>query len=578
MRVPWGYLKRVLAGAIFGMYMSHLLYFLNPQIDITPARLGTVTIAYALICGLLFGTALWAARLIRVRLFGRPDIADYRRHGFGWVVAAAFVSAAVYWMHLVAFRIYLPIGAVRVLSKASNIIVGTAFALLILWIFERSARRNVSRGIFLVGVILIAVSSFFLYQRRENYRTDTRTVVVANVGIVAGERPVVVVAIRNLPFDWLVTLVGEGNLPFFERMSRNAFMTRVEPFTTTSPKAIWASLATGQLPNRHGVTGRFSYETLLNAPGERFLILPSGIGFRAWGLIPPVRRISAQLPAGQGIPFWTMFERLGFQSSVVNWPSALPSRGGATRMIGDSFFDHPRDPATIFPPSLAADTARQRLSPKQFPDSVRTRFDGVSRATRDGILHNLAEDLTALRLTDRSLGAEDFALNVVALEGLADALRVLRLDSNVLPGRTSASGEAVRVYLEQLDRALAELQRSAPGAIILIVSPSGPQAPTVPADAVALFESVVANQDPGRDDGFLIITGEGIVNRANAQSAQVVDIGATALFAAGLPIARDLDGRVTTEAFGDQFLRDNSLSIIQTYAAEKLVVHRPASD
>ena len=52
MRVPWSYLKRVLAGAIFGLYMAHLLYILNPQVDITPGRLATVTIVYGLICGL----------------------------------------------------------------------------------------------------------------------------------------------------------------------------------------------------------------------------------------------------------------------------------------------------------------------------------------------------------------------------------------------------------------------------------------------------------------------------------------------------------------------------------------------
>ena len=58
MRVPWAYLKRVLAGAIFGLYMAHLVYFLNPQIDISPVRLASVTIVYGLICGVLFGTAI----------------------------------------------------------------------------------------------------------------------------------------------------------------------------------------------------------------------------------------------------------------------------------------------------------------------------------------------------------------------------------------------------------------------------------------------------------------------------------------------------------------------------------------
>ena len=120
MTIRWAYLKRVLAGAIFGLYVAHLLYFLNPQVDITPVRLATVTIIYGLICGLLFGTVLWLFRIVRVRLFGRPETnGEYRAHGFGYVVLAAFISAALYWMHLYVFRIgYLPIGAVRVLSKA----------------------------------------------------------------------------------------------------------------------------------------------------------------------------------------------------------------------------------------------------------------------------------------------------------------------------------------------------------------------------------------------------------------------------------------------------------------------------
>src|SRR5919107_1367856 len=98
MPIRWGYLKRVLAGSIFGLYMAHLLYFLNPQVDITLGRLATVTIVYGLTCGLLFGTALWLLRMLRVRTFGRPE--TYRTHGFGFVVFAAFISSFIYWMHL----------------------------------------------------------------------------------------------------------------------------------------------------------------------------------------------------------------------------------------------------------------------------------------------------------------------------------------------------------------------------------------------------------------------------------------------------------------------------------------------
>ena len=81
MTIRWAYLKRVLAGAIFGLYVANLLYFLNPQVDITLGRLALVTIVYGLICGLLFGTILWGLRALRVKIFPRPEGAGYRAHG-----------------------------------------------------------------------------------------------------------------------------------------------------------------------------------------------------------------------------------------------------------------------------------------------------------------------------------------------------------------------------------------------------------------------------------------------------------------------------------------------------------------
>ena len=44
------------------------------------------------------------------------------------------------------------------------------------------------------------------------------------------------------------------------------------------------------------------------------------------------------------------------------------------------------------------------------------------------------------------------------------------------------------------------------------------------------------------------------------------------LYAAGLPVGRDMDGRVLTDAFTDEQLRGNPLSVVQTYEARELVV------
>jgi len=553
MAIRWAYLKRVLAGAIFGLYMGHLLYFLNPQVDINPLRLATVTLVYGLTCGLLFGTALWLLRLLRVKLFGRSPDGPYRAHGFGFVVLAAFISSAIYWIHLYAVRIYLPIDAVRLLGKSTNLITAVAFLLLLLWVMERNADRRTSRAIFVSGVVVIAVSSFFLYQRRESYHTEKRLAVVANVGRVAGQRPVVVVAVRNLPYDWIITLAGEGKLPFFEQARKGAYFTRLEPFRTSSPKSLWASLATGKLPYRHGVTGRFSYRTLFNGPDphERFLLLPSGVGFAAWGLIPPVQRISAQLPAGDALPLWTLFERLLFHASVVNWPSSTGT--SASVVVTDrAVHETPHDPTLT--------------------GAAAARFNATGLA-RKQIVQGLSDDLAAAALARTSL-AQHHELDVLALEGFSDAQRALHVYRNDLPPRSSVKGEALRAYAEELDRVLAALARDYPDRLLVIVSPSGPAAPELPDTAYFLAREALAAEDSGADDGFVLITGAGAAHKENPASAYVVDVVPTVLFGAGLPVGRDMDGRVLSDAFQEDFLVRSPLSIIQTYEAGQVVVRR----
>jgi hypothetical protein len=543
MTIRWAYLKRVLAGAIFGLYIAHLLYFLNPQVEITPARLAIVTIIYGAICGILFGTALWMLRLLRVKLFGKPELTGtYRAHGFGYVVLSAFIAAALYWMHLYVFRIgYLPIGAVRVLAKATNLITATAFALLLLWVVERNADRSRSRAIFIAGVALIAISSFFLYQRRDSYRVEKQSVVVADVGTVAGQRPVIVIAVRNLPYDWVLTLTGEGSLPFFEQARSHGYFTRLEPFPASSQEALWASIATGKLPFRHGVTGRFAYRTPLNGrdPTDRFLILPSGIGFRFWGLIPPVDRIAPRLPSGDVLPFWVLFERVGLHAAVIDWPSLAP---------------------------------RQHLSPVVAPAAVQ-RFNGTGRA-RDRIFKGLMADLSTVEAIRAAASNKDFTIVVGALNGFEEAQRAIHIFTNDLPPRSTMKGEVLRAYTEQLDSVIGSIAHQFPDHLLVVVSASGPVPPELASTPYAMFRDWISNADPGADDGFVLVRGAGIAHPEKPTPASPDDVVPTVLYSAGLPIGRDMDGRVLTDAFTDELLRQNALSLVQTYEAKQLVVRR----
>lgn len=565
----WAYLKRVLAGAIFGLYVANLLYFLNPQIEITPAKLISVTIVYGLICGVLFGSLLWGLRVLRVKLFGRPE--PHRAHGFGFVVFAAFVASAIYWMHLEVFRIYLPVGAVRVLQKSTNAITLTAFVLLALWVVERNADRKRSRIIFVIALVAIFVSSIVLYERRDSYRSDDRRVVVANIGTVAGQRPVIFIAIRNLPYDWIVTMIGEGGLPWFEQTRNHAFFARLEPFPTMSPKALWASVATGKLPFRHGVTGRFAYRTLLNGPqpDDRFLIVPSGIGFKAWGLVPPVQRISTQLPAGDSLPLWSLFERVGLHSAVIDWPSSDTS--GASVVVTDDFFDPASDRRReVKPPAFLPGALRLLQQPA--PVDLQ-RFSSASKV-RPKIAEGLAADLSCVAILRACAANRSTTLTTAALNGFETAQRAIHIFANDLPPRSNVKGEVARAYAEELDRMLAGVAKDFPDHLIVVISPSGPTAPPLAATPYQLAKSWIVPQDPGANDGFVLIAGAGVAHAEMSYPAQATDVVPTILYAAGLPVGRDMDGKVITDAFDEETLRGNSLSVVQTYEAKNLVVRR----
>lgn len=559
MTVRLSYVKRLFAGAVFGVYMAYLLFFLNPQLAVTPGRIVAAALIYAVICGVLFGTLLFLVRVVRVKLFGRGEGAAVR-HGFGTIAIACAAAAATYWAHLYLLRIYLPRGAIRVLSKATLIIAATFLLLFLLWLLERNASRVRSRWLLAIGVLAVVASSFFLYQRREGYRSADREVVEAQVERVSAEEKIVVVAVRALPYDWVLTLVGEGLLPNLKALMASGYTTRVEPFRTTSQKAIWASLATGQLPHRHGVTGRFAYITPLNRPGEKLTLVPSGVGFRGWGLIPPVERVAAQLPAGESLPFWSFYERVGFAATVINWPGAIS--GSAAHVVSDRVVRR-IEPARDRAVRRLVDSARLDLA-------IERRLSVLAAAPRAAVAAACRSDLVATRLAMGAGGRSH--LTALALNGLSESLVALRDVDNTLPERGTAAGDAIRTHLHLIDQLVGELWRANEDAAFVLVSPSAADPPAQPISIAALLQIAIDVTDPGRNDGFVVMSGRQFATRANPESAEVADIVPTLLYATRLPLARDLDGKIITEAISEDVLRTAPLTMIPSYEAGKFVV------
>src|SRR5262249_17405131 len=79
-------------------------------------------------------------------------------------------------------------------------------------------------------------------------------------------------------------------------------------------------------------------------------------------------------------------------------------------------------------------------------------------------------------------------------------------------------------------------------------------------------------QDPGMSgthasapDGFILAVGDGIRAGSSFRQASVLDVAPTVLYLMGLPVARDMEGRVATEVVSEEFARAHPVTFIPSY-------------
>jgi hypothetical protein len=122
-----------------------------------------------------------------------------------------------------------------------------------------------------------------------------------------------------------------------------------------------------------------------------------------------------------------------------------------------------------------------------------------------------------------------------------------------------------------------------PGDLLVVVSGHG-LAPTPLWRRLLGVLTGTETPTAGHEDappGVLVMSGEGVRPGARASGASVLDVLPTLLYLMGLPVARDMEGRVLTELVEPGFARENPVTYIGSYeslAVEKASPPAPADD
>ncbi len=556
-------LSALLPALLAGFHLAALLYFLNPHLHLSLRGFGAGTLRM----GALLAPLALAAHGLGTRLRNARS-----RRLLPWSLTVVLGAAAVGdWVHASHYSFYLPPGInANLIRTALWLSLAAIFAFYTALLHTVHHRRYGGRSLCLL-LAVVAGSIYVVVERRAAYQPVAAQAAPFARPALRSSPHLLVVGLEGATLDVLLPLARQGRLPFFATLFDEGSYARLESFPPVRPLGLWASLATGKLPFRHALAGPTRIDApWLESSGD-LRLLP--LGFFALGLDRllgdhrPVERRDRTVRT-----VWEILSRLDRTTAVLGAPAPLLSGSARAVEASDALFRGDPEVASALPDAFAGRIELLR-------GAAASADDGTSAPSADP----LRESLAAARAQDRWRAAvaasllADSALPAIVFLDLPGLLEVELLTlggfhaaemAGSRAGADRRAAGALTDYAAFLDETLAELwEKLPPPRLLAVVSAYG----VAPPEGLrrVLGEIWRARRTSGTfassPDGALILRGDGVRHGQGLATARIVDVVPTLLYVARLPVARDFDGRVLTEAFEPALLQGVPLTFLPTF-------------
>ena len=344
-------------------------------------------------------------------------------------------------------------------------------------------------------------------------------------------------------WDILGPLLDQGKCPNFARLRDQGScgkLRSLEPLTK-SP-IIWASIATGKVPSKHGLSDFFAKRREQERAKDR-----AARGGAAGAEETPV---TSNLWRAR--PIWQILSGLGHTVGVVGWWTTWPAQPVNGALVSDYVqYDNGSWPAhnsrRTYPDSLIGMVERLRRK----PDSVSwaevfqfvTPFDTTKGTARqEQLVHDLkwiyAADMTFFRVGMElyQQGRPDFfSVYFRGVDAMSHRYWDIDIPGSFNPPLTDAEYQWLKTmipnYYVFTDRLIGQfLRETGKDTDVIVCSDHG---------FIGGGGGVMAH----KLDGMVFMMGPNIVKGGNISGATVLDITPSILAMYGLPTARDMDGR-----------------------------------
>jgi hypothetical protein len=420
--------------------------------------------------------------------------------------------------------------------------------------------------------------------------------VAVNLDNLRPARRVLVIGIDGLgPADLLETPEG-GRVPSLVRLARRGTFGPLGTLRPTEGPPIWTTMLTGRLPRDHGIKSFFSYRLRFSTSEWALLPKDAFVGqLERLGLVSrrPVTSSSRKRRA-----LWNVLDSFGIPAGLVRIWGTHPPETIRGFVLSPYFYALREDPervaGTLHPPGLLAEVGARAVGPGDLDAGVLRELADAPPAggplLEDPQLHSLAAealapDLSYARAAGVLRGAYDPPFLAVSFHGYDVAGHAFYRYAH--PGLFGdVPEEDVRRYGRVLDRYASLLgrwvgeqaQALRPGEVLVVLSGHGLEPAPLGRRLFGTLTGapVVAASHAAGPEGFFLAVGDGIREGGAIRGASVLDVAPTLLYLMGLPVARDMEGRVLTEILDERFARENPVTFIRSYEGLAVAPAAPA--
>ncbi len=572
----------VLAGTLAAAYIAIVFLQVNPHL---PLDLPTLWPLLAVVVGFYavhLAAVFYALIVVRQFVAAEPLSPGWLSlRLLSWLSAAAASGATLLmWLNQQGLQTALTEESTRRLGVGVVVMGLCALALLAIAVVHYSfGRRGSVVGASLYVLAVVASVMLPVVSRGEAvprtlgaYPLNVGSWVVPN----AARSRVVMLLFDGASLDYLSLATAAGRLPNFGRMLDSGAAMHLATLRPTQPGPVWATVATGKYPPRHGVISTSTYH--VSAGLLPLALLPDHCFAQALvylGFFDEAPASSAELRAR---PLWSILSDQGIRVGIAGVPLTHPVQPVNGFLVSDQFHlmaDPRDDPAALeaaYPEDVITVSAAsmREVSGSDVLDTNGAADEGAlappSQAApiwRDRVYGQIVDDLWK-RFSDVRLLA-------VRYRGLDLAGHRFLPPSTPVPfvgfGDTNGDAASLDEYYGHVDNEIgAVLDTLIPGDLLLVVSGFGMEPVSV---SKRILARIVGDPDTtgtheNAPDGFLLAYGTDVEPGRRARGS-LVDIAPTVLYFFGVPLARDIDGVARTDLFRDRFTDRRPIAFVPSY-------------